>query len=775
MIHIGRLIARRPSSNTGWPARGGDVVPRTRTPPRTGAITGAILSSLGIQAIHAQSSASQLEASRLEEVVVTARKTEESLQRVPVSVSAISGEELAQRSLDNLSAVGQSTPNFLFGERGASGRGSGVIFIRGVGQTDVRPTYDPAVGVYVDGVFLGRMQGNNLNTMDLERLEVLRGPQGTLFGKNTSGGAVNIVTRQPDLSDFFGKVQLVGGSRDRFDALGNVNVPLSDGKAALLLSASRRKQDGYGSRADGQNMGSTDRTSGRVSLRWKLTDQLSALFAADGETYDETNSVFKLISVYPAAPPIAALNAFTPLKYDSRWLSTSDFSNFAGGPNSSRGDLSGASLTFDYETGPVTLKSISAYRRNTVHSDQDADLSPITILDEYDASWQDQYSQELQASGESFGDRLAWVAGLYYFHEAIRNKVDFPLVTPLFGFSRSFSNDHDVTNESVAAYGQGNYSLTDELRLTAGVRYTHDEKEVKRRNLAYPSGTLLEPELTKSSGSNDVSPRVGLDYQWTDTVMTYVSAAKGYKAGGFNGRASNNAGFNEYEPEKVLTYELGLRSDLLNRRLRFNATAFYSDYSDLQLQISGSTTVNGAPAPFNIVSNVPKARITGGELELEVLPTDGLKLSTHLGITDAKYTDLPTSAQFTAARLITENSRFVYTPKTSASVAAEYATLVTDGVLATGRVDYAYKSTIHYDLANSPLLRQKPYGLLNARLTFEHQSKGWALSLFGTNLTNRHYIIGGFDDADTPNPGLGFAFVNMAPPREWGVSAQWRF
>ena len=649
------------------------------------------------------------------------------------------------------------------------------MYIRGVGQSDVRPTYDPAVGVYVDGVFLGRMQGNNLDTMDLERLEVLRGPQGTLFGKNTSGGAVNIVTRKPDLTDFSGKVQLTGGSRSRFDALGSVNVPLVDGTTAVRLSASRRTQDGYGTRADGQDMGSTDRASGRLALLWKPTDNFDALFAADGETYDETNSVFKLISVYPAAPPIAALNAFTPFKYDPRWLSTSDFSNFAGGPNSSRGDLSGASLTLNYEAGATTFRSISAYRHNTVHSDQDADLSPITILDEYDVTRQDQYSQEFQLLGTSLDDRLQWVLGVYYFQEDVHNKVDFPLVTPLFGFTRSFSNDHDVKNESVAGYGQGSYNITEKLRFTGGLRYTHDDKEVARRNLKYPEGTLKEPQVVKSSSSNDVSPRIGFDYQWTESVMTYVSAAKGYKAGGFNGRASTNADFNEYEPEEVNTYELGLRSDLAGRRVRLNATAFYSDYSDLQLQISGSTTVNGAPAPFNVVTNVPKARIVGGEMELEVIPANGLKLASQLGITDAKYTELPTDSQFLASRLITEDSRFVYTPKVSATFAAEYATLVSANILATGRVDYARKTTIHYDVANSRLNRQNPYGLLNARLTFDHEEDGWSVSVFGTNLTNEHYIIGGFDDAETPNPGLGFAFVNMAPPREWGVSAQWRF
>ena len=301
-------------------------------------------------------------ASQLEEIVVTARRTEETLQRVPISMSAISGDDLAERSLESLSEVGQSVPNLLFGERGASGRGSAVVYIRGVGQADVRPTYDPAVGVYVDGVFLGRMQGNDLDTMDVERVEVLRGPQGTLFGKNTSGGAVNIVTRQPDLANYQGKLQLTAGSRSRFDALGSVNIPLVEDKAALLVAASHRTQDGYGTRADGQDMASTDRTSGRLALRWQLTDDFSALLAADALTYDETNSMFKLIATFPA-PPIALINLFTPVPYDERWLSPGDFFNFAGGPNSSRGDLYGAALTLNYDFGAVELKSISATNR----------------------------------------------------------------------------------------------------------------------------------------------------------------------------------------------------------------------------------------------------------------------------------------------------------------------------------------------------------------------------------------------------------------------------
>ena len=740
----------------------------------------AATSALLIQAAIAGSAAAapdEAPAGQLEEIVVTARRAEESLQRVPVSVSAISAEDLASRSLESLSDVGQTVPNLLFGERGASGRGSAVVYIRGVGQADVRPTYDPAVGVYIDGVFLGRMQGNDLDTMDVERVEVLRGPQGTLFGKNTSGGAVNIVTRQPDLTQYAGRVLLTGGSRSRFDALASLNLPLATDKAALLVTASRRTQDGYGTRADGQSMGDVDRTSGRLALRLQLTEDFSALLAADALSYDETNSMFKLISVYPAAPPVALINRFTPVPYDARWLSPSDFFNYATGPNSSRGDLYGTALTLGYDLGATQLKSISAYRDNVVHSDQDADVSPVTILDEYDESRQHQFSQELQASGTSLDDRLDWVLGLYYFDESVHNKVDFsivPALLPIIG-NASFSNDLRVRNESYAVFGQGNYALTEKLRVTTGLRYTHDRKEVDRRNLSYPSGIPNQPQAIRSATSDDVSPRVGLDYQWTPQLMSYISAAKGYKAGGFNGRASSVRDFNEYDPETVWTYELGLRSDFLDRRVRFNATAFYSDYSDLQLQISGSTTVNGAPAPFNVVTNVPEARIVGGEIELRVIPVRGLQLSAEAGFTDAKYTKLPTDAQFLASQLIDKDSEFVYTPKSSLTLAAEYNTAVSERFELTARVDYAHKSTINYDVANSPLLRQEPYGLLNARLTFGHLSEGLSLSVFGTNLTDEHYFVGGFDDADTPNPGLGFAFLNMAPPREYGVSVQWRF
>jgi iron complex outermembrane receptor protein len=714
---------------------------------------------------------------QLEEVVVTARKTQESLQKVPVSVSAITSEDLEKRSLDNLSAIGQATPNFTFGEQLQGGRSAGVVFIRGVGQADTLATYDPAVGVYIDGVFLGRMQGNDLEMMEIERVEILRGPQGTLFGKNTSGGAVSITTKQPDASagGFSGKLQTTVGSRDRIDAVAGVNLPLVTDKAALLLSGSRRRQDGFGERADGQDQGSTNRDSGRLSLLLKPWDDFSALFSADATSYDETNAVLKLLAVDTTVNTVAFLNTNTDPDYDERWLAPSDFFNYATGPNSSRGRLWGSALTLNYGTSWGNIKSISAYRHNDVDNNQDPDLSPITFIDEFQTVKQHQVSQELQATGTSFSNRLNWVLGVYYFHERAYSNTSYALLVPVAGYAASFTERFFITNDSYAAYGQGNYSLTDRLKFTAGLRYTHDDKEVQRFNLTYPDGADRQTPATKNAGSNDWSPRVGFDYQWTPTLMTYMSAARGYKGGGFNGRGGTIADFNQFNPEVVWTYELGLRSDLFDRRVRFNATAFYSDYKDLQLQINGSQEINGQIAPFNFVTNIPKSRIVGGELELAVIPATGLKLTSGLGLIYADYVELPADESFEAANLLNRDTEFVNTPKVSLTLAAEYTRRLTDAIDLTSRIDYAHKSEIQYWVTNSAYLRQEPYGLLNARLTFEHAPSQVSLSVFGINLTDEHYIVGGFDDLTVPNPGLGFVIANMGRPREFGASVQVRF
>ena len=625
---------------------------------------------------------SQPRSNLLETVIVTARKQEESLQRVPVSVVAIGGDELAKKSLDNLADIGQSVPNFSFVGTGTGGRDAGIIYIRGVGQGSAGINFDPAVGVYVDGVFLSRPQANDVDMLDVERVEILRGPQGTLFGRNTSGGAVNITTRQPDLSGLFGQLLATGGSRDRVDVAGSVNIPLASDKAALLITGARLKQDGYGEREDGQTLGDTDRYMGRAKLLLKPMDELSLTLEADGLRYDETNAVTRLVAINPAAQAPFVINAFTPLPFDDRWIPSDDFFSYGTGPNSSRGKVWGTSLTANYDAEPVTLKSITAYRGFSIHSDYDVDTSPIQIFDFMGAARQHQFSQELQASGNSFGDRLNWVGGLYYLHE-VASAPTYYLILQALDPSCGFCSGSIVhqTTSSYAAYGQGSYGITEALKATLGLRFTHDRKEFHGSNVTYPALAVTAPIPKQRQNWDDVSPRLGLDYQWTPDVMTYVSAAKGYKGGGFNGGIPSTISNQQYDPEVVWTYEVGLRADLLAQRLRFNVTAFYNDYSDLQMQIGGAVTdADGNPAPFSITDNIPKVKVTGAEVELTAVPFEGLTLTSSLGITDAKYKRLPTNSLWESAGsvggTVSTSTNFPFTPQVSYAVGAEYATHV---------------------------------------------------------------------------------------------------
>ncbi|MEZ5927965.1 MAG: TonB-dependent receptor [Parvularculaceae bacterium] len=715
---------------------------------------------------------------QLDEVVVTARKTEESLQQVPVSVASATGAELEKRSIADLSDLAEATPNITFGQQAQGGRIGGLVFIRGVGQRDSLAVYDPAVGVYIDGVYLGRMNANDLDMLEIERVEVLRGPQGTLFGKNTSGGAVNIVTKRPDTSAdaFGGRVMATTGSRDRFDIQGSVNVPLVADTLAFQLSGSRRTQDGYGHRlTDGDDMGDTHRSSLRGQLLFTPTDNFSATLSGDWTTIDEKNASFNLTGVNTNIPPVQALNFFTTETYDERWLSPGPYEYYGGGPNSSRGELWGGSLTLDLDMGWAQLKSISAYREVSIHNDEDPDGSPVNILDQYQQVDQHQVSQELQLTGDSFDNRLNWVLGAYYFHEEAHDNIDYALLTALFGTAVSFSQDNMVENNSYAVFGQGSYNITDKLRLTAGLRYTNDEKIVDFAHYSFPDDVQLLPLLTGKHSSESFSPRVGLDYQWTPDVMTYFSVAQGAKNGGYNGRANAVTDFTEFEDEYVWTYEAGIRTEFLDGVGRFNATGFYSKYKDLQIQITGSTLVGGAPQPFNVITNVPKANIKGGEAELVLAPMEGFLFNAALGLTFAEYTELPTDPTFVASGVINLDSKFMNAPEATFAAGAEYTHDLSSSLEATLRVDYSYRSKIYYNVENTAPLVQDKYGLLNARLSFLHEPSGLTVSVFGTNLTDEYYITGGFDDASTPNPALGFTVVNEGRPREWGVSVQKSF
>jgi len=700
----------------------------------------------------------------IEEIVVTSRKREERLQEVPISVSVFSAEDMEMKSLTSLKEIGQFTPNFTFFNHGQQGRTSGLLFIRGVGQTDPLVTNDPGVGLYVDGVYLGRMQALDLDLMDLERIEILRGPQGTLFGKNTTGGAVNVVTAKPG-DEFAAKAQFTTGRFDRADGKLSINIPLVEGKLAMKIAGSTRNRDGYGRRLDfftgnmTDRMGNQNTLSGRMLLRWTPTPDLEVLFSIDGTRVREEGPVRKVVAIgQPFA--VSVLNMFVDPPYDNRFITDSPFTNFATGGNGNRLDAGGGSLNVTWDFGNWSLKSISAYRTFDALNLVDPDGSPYSIIDQDNDIGQEQFSQEVQLTGESLDGRLKWVVGGYYFYEDIRSTIPvvvFKELLDIIGLDLSLTWDLTGTNKSYAGFGQATYDITDKLSVTAGLRYTYEKKAVGRVVFRQFTSVTLAPPNRKSGNWDAVSPRVGLEYQWTRDLMTYASVARGFKSGGINGRSSSAFDFDLYNPEFLWTYEAGFKSDWLDRRLRLNSSFFYSDYKDIQF-----TVIKGSAGaePIIVVDNAAAAEIKGFEAELVVVPAAGLRLNAGIGFIDAQFTKADPTAD------VNTSSKFQKTPKWSVMLGGQYSFPLANLGSLTARVDYAYKSTIQHDAANSPLIAQDGYSLVNARLTFEDINGRWQLAVFGTNLGNTKYILAGTDFVNS----LGFAEVQFGRPREWGLS-----
>jgi iron complex outermembrane receptor protein len=648
------------------------------------------------------------------------------------------------------------------------GAASSAVYIRGIGSNIVGIGGEPGVGVYIGGVYQGRMQGLDLDMMDIARVEILRGPQGTLYGKNTVGGAINIIPGEPD-SDagaLGGHVAALAGNFRRADALININVPIVDDIFALRFAAATRNDDGYGHRLlSDQSMGNTGKLSGRLSALYTPSEAWKVLVNIDGTRIRQHNADFGLTAI--GTPALVGLynRLFTPL-YNSQWIPTNRYDNFGTGANQDDADLWGADVTTTWHTGAFDLKAITAYRHNRTNVGLDPDGSPVTILDISTAIAQHQFSQELQMTGSSFSGRFQWVGGVYYFQEAASETTwatVFPTLAPVVG-DLTFYRVSTTDNRAYAAYGQGSFALHEDLHLTVGARYTNEPKSATFFQQTLLGGVVTQPLFHERATFNHVSPRVGLDYQWTPEMMTYVSAAEGYKSGGFN----NTNLANVFNPEKARTYEAGLRSDWLNKTLRVNATLFYSDYKDIQVSESYATP---GGRPLSLIANAATATIKGGELEIEARPMRALMLSANAGYTDAAFTSAVNTSGI-GLPPVTSASPFVNVPRWTYGASTELSMPIPGGRYALiARADYNYRTRVFHDISGSTLTSQPAYGLLNARLTFEPTDDHWSISAFGTNITNQHFITAGTDFTGS----LGFATVVEGPPAQWGIDLRYRF
>ena len=694
------------------------------------------------------------------EIVVTARRTEESLQRVPAAVSAFNERTLDRLQAQDTTGLQGAVPNLNI----VQGRGSSNatnIYIRGIGQPDALQTFDPAVGVYVDDVYISRIRGTQLDLLDLERIEVLRGPQGTLYGKNTIGGAFKVITRKPG-REFRANASVAYGSYDQLELKAAASGPISDTLAAGF-AVMRSRRDGYvEDRVLDREYNDKDTIAARGALAFTPSSRFRFDVSVDYSHDDAALSVGAPVNElrYLLAPTVVSLPLERPLAdYDF----TARISPTL--PNETKLRHWGVSGIATYDlTDALTFKSITAYRDLTTRDYIDIDATQLQVGDVQVNVDQHQISQELQLAYSS--DRLSGVAGLYYLkediashQEAYGDNVLFPGVT----FFRSIDDDLETT--SLAAYANGSFSITDALRLSAGVRFTREEKDYFRTtstksNFLVGGVPVLNATYVFSPGEGsweDVSPTVSLDYQFGPKTMAYARYSKGFKSGGFNGRANSVAESTAYDPEKVDSYEVGLKTTIANQ-LRLNFAAFHNDYKNFQARVSGNDEVNGIPTAVLSVINAGKLRIRGAELEANWTPIDNLLLDAQIGYLDAEYREF-NDVRFTTTGGSRAFQTPAFAPDWTIRLGAQYtAQLGGSGTLTVGgQTRYRSETALAVDntLINTTTriegLYQQGYWLHDARLVWEDASRKFSVGIYGQNLADKTYKTEGQEFSSVGN------------------------
>tara|TARA_B100000929_G_scaffold202060_1_gene160587 strand:- start:92 stop:2362 length:2271 start_codon:yes stop_codon:yes gene_type:complete len=721
---------------------------------RTLCATAVMMACMGAQPALAQDAEDGASKGKLEKIEVTARRTVESLQEVPVAITSLGEAELLEKGIENLTEIQQFSPNTtLQVSRGTNS--TLTAFIRGVGQQDPVWGFEPGVGIYIDDVYIARPQGAVLDLYDVERIEVLRGPQGTLYGKNTIGGAVKYITKKMSGDAEFAVKATVGTASQR-DLKLSGQIPLTD-KLYLGLAVASLQRDGFGkflSVPEGQDDENynKDILAGRLTLEYQASEDLFLRFNYD-KTTDDSNAKggYRLVdSIIPGA------NAPSP---------DSVYDSYSSLPTWNKVELEGMSLTVDWNLNDSwSLKSITAKRKGDSPTNIDFDSTPIPIFDT-PAEYNDkQFSQEVQLN--FVGEDLTFVSGVYYYDAEACGIYDAYLVA--FGISLEQSGCTDT--ESYAAYGQVSYDLTDKWSLTAGLRYTNDKKDgvvntATRIGPAYPySGWVdgyVRPDdvgntvIDDSESWSRVTPRLGVEYQYSDDTMFYASFSQGFKSGMYNPRATFYQ--EPAAPEEVNSYELGVKTDLSDN-FRLNATAFWLDYTDRQYVVNVPS--DDLAQPTQRIANVGESDASGLEVEVTYVVTDALTLSGSLGTIDASFTEVRSVDAAGNPIDLSDNFVISNTPEYTMNFAANY-------VLTTGIGDVIFNANYYYrddyELFESPdpLLAQEGYGLVNASVTWYSEDGDWQVGLHAKNLTDEEYRVGGYnftggrDDDGNLLPGLG--------------------
>lgn len=705
---------------------------------------------------NAEQATHQADNTVIEDIIVTAQRVEQNLQDVPVAVSAYSAETLWVNRMNSVADIAQRTPSFT---ATAVNPGEPNLAIRGIGTEGINSNAggDASVVMFVDGVYIGRGGAAPLDLYDLERVEVLRGPQGTLFGKNVVGGALSLTSRRPSFDDDFVDVSATFGNYERVEVLGRFNYALNENWAMAGAVTSMRHEGYTRNQTTGNKVDDGESVGGRLALRYAPNDALDVLLSLEHVDQDQRGqprdnvcdaSLNGGVHCVGVNPDERVVNAF-----DDGYLQR---------------EVTSFTATVDYDTEIGTWTSVTAYRTTDyAHADPffSNPINPPAQIESFNENIEDasQFSQELRLAFSAMDERLHGVAGVYYLHENIERDERLTQIFPVPVVTGVGSFPQDVDSTSYAVFGQVDYDFTEDLTLTLGARMTWEEKEADLAAVLV-EGPGLPPPLAEEYAIEEeedwsaFTPRIGLTYRINDDAMIYASAARGFKSGGFQGTAGTAASASvAYDPEYALSYEIGAKTNWLEDSLRINVAVFQIDYEDLQVS-------QLVPLCCVVIGNAADAEINGAELEMLYRPMAGFDLNASFSYLDAEYESFAGGA--TADH---SGNTLQRAPKRKFNIGAQYEWSVGEVGTLLARVDWARQSRIYFEASNTPLEVQEEYDLLDARLALRDHEDRWEVAVWGKNLDDelvRNHIV-----AFAP---FGQQLNTYLPPRTYGLTVRVR-
>jgi iron complex outermembrane receptor protein len=810
------------------------------------AFAAGVATLMGASPVYAQDTE---DSGGLQEIVVTARYREESLQQTPIAITAITAQDLEQRGFTSAAEVAYTVPNASFRPAQAAFGNTMTAFIRGIGQSDFLPEFEPGVGIYFDDVLHPVVMGSMVDLMDLERVEVLRGPQGTLFGRGSIGGAVRYVSKKPQ-GDGTGTVQVTYGRFDRLDLRASYDFALAENLFARVTGVSKNR-DGFQKvvdfacanpaqagrlpvRAPNRQAGCELGTQGgedvqgaRAALRWMISDDFELNFSGDYSNDESEVRADTLVGVTGPGGPFQVwsdhyLFPKYGVRFDNRFVPASPYTSYATYDDPASGlkfepktalEQSGISGKADWNMNEqVRAEFIVSYREFEGQFATDADQSPVNEQTVDGRQKFDSRTAELRFSGR-LADAVDWTVGSFYYKGDFTSGQTVSIPALIFAGAYAgrlaagdtvaqaeaaaaavidnavrflVNGNNNTKSENKSAFAHAVYDLTDQLSLTGGVRYSKDDKDEQFDN------SIVVTSLGTSENSFDW--KVGVDYQFTDTLLGYVSAATGYRPQSFNPRPFQRTQFVQVDGEEAKSYELGVKTDLFERRLRANVAVFYVDYSQRIVGVPGveCTISNPAGTDPPIYNTVPPGtagsitdslgnvclsqnttsrtffqnfpgEIQGAELELTFKPVDAMTITGSYGYTDFTSDDLD------APNVVNDRPAFV--PKNNWSVAAFYQFGLGGGSTITPRVDVYGQSEICTSVTTKASCSEG-YELVNARLEWASPDRTWTAAIGGQNLADKEYFLNKFDLS-----GFGQPTTEGQPgaPREWYLSVSRNF